>query len=262
MYRRIYESKGILYNLLDWIFPENLNCIFCDMPISRKNKYSICKYCFDELVFIKTSCATCGKPSINKSVETDERKKEVDPLKCDFCRDRHFLFDRNISFVEYGDLSSKFVFGLKYNLKTYLSKIISKIMYDMITAIHSEVINDIDYVLYVPLNKNRFKERGFNQSEKIAYYFSMDRKITLLDAIERNKDTKKLYNLNKDERYKELKKAFNIKEEYKSRLEGSNIILIDDIFTTGSTVNEISKELKLIGVNKIIVLSFLTGKYN
>ena len=114
-----------------------------------------------------------------------------------------------------------------------------------------------DYILYVPLHKKRLKKRGFNQSERIASRLSEVLDIPVLDSIERVKNTKRLYNLNKKEREQEVKNSFIIKDK-NNLLKDKNVILIDDIFTTASTTNEISKLLRLIPVNKITILTLLT----
>ncbi|HBL8751931.1 TPA: ComF family protein, partial [Clostridioides difficile] len=81
--------------------------------------------------------------------------------------------------------------------------------------------------------------------------------IPLLDCISRKKYTRMLYKLNKKERKEELKNVFVVKENVKL-INNKNILLIDDIFTTGLTTNEISKLLKLSGANKVFVLTLLT----
>ena len=114
-----------------------------------------------------------------------------------------------------------------------------------------------DYILFVPLHKKRLKERGFNQAKKIAIDLSNLMDIPTIDNISRRYNTKKLYKLGKEDRINELKNAFIIKDNT-INLKNKNVLLVDDIFTTGSTVNEISKVLKLNGVNKVFVATFLT----
>ncbi len=252
-FEKIYEYLKIIFEL---ILPQNLNCIFCDMPISRNNRYSMCKSCYEKIIFINEACPKCGKP-----IENIHLDKKIYVDNCGYCEDRNFLFDRNISFLEYNETSIKFVFGLKYGMKTYLSKIMAEIMFDIIKLYYEKEISKIDFICFVPLSKKRYKERGFNQSEKIAFYLSKYLQIPIINAIERKKNTKRLFKLSKNERKKELRNAFNISKKYENNLEGARIILIDDIFTTGSTVDEISKVLKMNGVEQIIVMSFLTGKY-
>ena len=142
---------------------------------------------------------------------------------------------------------------LKYNNKTYLSKYIATIMKEKLDLENIK----FDYILFVPLHKKRLRQRGFNQAEKIAMDLSKIVDIPTVDNISRKYNTKRLYKLGKEERINELKNAFVIKENIID-LKNKNVLLVDDIFTTGSTVNEISKILKINGVNKVFVSTFLT----
>ena len=208
---------------LDFLYPENISCILCDCSISKNTTYSMCKDCFSNINFILDGC--------NKS----------------------FYFDKVISCVEYTEISKKIVFGLKYNNKTYLSKYIATIMKEKLDLENIK----FDYILFVPLHKKRLRQRGFNQAEKIAMDLSKIVDIPTVDNISRKYNTKRLYKLGKEERINELKNAFVIKENIID-LKNKNVLLVDDIFTTGSTVNEISKILKINGVNKVFVSTFLT----
>ena len=115
-----------------------------------------------------------------------------------------------------------------------------------------------DYILFVPLHKKRQNKRGFNQSEKIANNLGKLVDVPVLDVLIRKQYTRRLYKLKKIDRQEELKNAFLIKKD-EEILFNKRILLIDDIFTTGTTVNEISKVLKLKGVDKVFVISMLTG---
>lgn len=114
-----------------------------------------------------------------------------------------------------------------------------------------------DYILYVPLHKKRERKRGFNQSKVIAKYLGKIDDVKVLDCIYRQKNTTKLFKLANEERSKELKNAFVFYNSI-NLCKNKNVLLVDDIFTTGSTANEISKMLKLRGVERIYVCTFLT----
>ena len=220
---------------LDFLYPENISCILCNTPISKNTTYSMCKDCFNNINFILDGCIKCGKPIINYSLE------EQDTDGCSYCLNKRFYFDKVISCVEYTEISKKIVFGLKYNNKTYLSKYIAIIMKEKLELENIK----FDYILFVPLHKKRLIKRGFNQAEKIAIDLSKIIDIPVVDNIYRKSNTKSLYKLGKQDRIDELK--------------NKNVLLVDDIFTTGATVNEISKVLKINGVNKVFVITFLTG---
>ena len=180
-------------------------------------------------------------------------EKKIEYSRCKFCESKNFYFDRAISCIEYCDKSKVLVLSLKYYGNTYMSRDIAQVMRD---KLEFEQLS-ADYIIPVPLHKKRMRIRGFNQAEKIASYLSECTNIPIIDCIKRNRNTKRLYALNKFQREKELKNAFEVKEDSEEII-GKRIILVDDIFTTGTTVNEISKKLKIYGVDEIIVLTFLT----
>ncbi|MBC5997764.1 ComF family protein [Romboutsia ilealis] len=237
----------VLNFVLDFIYPENISCILCDKPIKKVNTYSLCKDCFKELNFIQDGCIKCGKPIIYHSLE------KIDICGCSYCFNKSFYFDKSISCIEYSDISKSMILGFKYKNKTYMAKYISNIMKEKLDLENIE----FDYITFVPLHKKRMRKRGFNQSEKIAKELSKIINIPILDCIYRKSNTNRLYNLNRQERKIELKNAFLVKENI-NYANGKNILLIDDIFTTGSTVNEISKLLRLNNVNRIFVMTLLT----
>lgn len=180
-------------------------------------------------------------------------EKKIEYSRCKFCENKNFYFDRAISCIEYCDKSKVLVLSLKYYGNTYMSRYIAQVMRD---KLEFEQLS-ADYIIPVPLHKKRMRIRGFNQAEKIASYLSEYTNIPIIDCVKRNRNTKRLYALNKFQREKELKNAFEVKVDSEEII-GKRIILVDDIFTTGTTVNEISKKLKIYGVDEIIVLTFLT----
>ena len=124
---------------------------------------------------------------------------------------------------------------------------------------YKDYIKKFDAITFVPLGKNRFLERGYNQSEIIAKTISKILNIKLIEnIISRKKETYPLSMIkDKELRKKTIKGAFVINKNFK--LENSkkiNILIIDDVFTTGTTLNEISFEIRKIeNINKIGVLT-------
>ena len=239
--------KEIIKVLINYIYPRNITCIICDNPIKLTNSYSLCKSCFKELRFILEGCNKCGKPIIHRNLERESL------IECNYCFNKTFYFDKVISCIEYDDISKKLILDFKYKSKTYLCKYIAQLMKEKI------LLEDMkyDYILFVPLHKKRIRERGFNQSEKIANKLGELLNIPVLDCIDRVKNTKKLYRLNKEDREKELKNGFKVKENI-NFIKNKKVILIDDIFTTGATANEISKVLKINLVDCICIFTLLT----
>ncbi|MGL5328525.1 MAG: ComF family protein [Peptostreptococcaceae bacterium] len=233
--------------LLNFIYPENITCIICDKPIKKANTYSLCKYCFKSMHFIQGGCYKCGKPIVRHSLEEEYEEG------CSYCFNKIFYFDKAISCIEYSDISKRMILEFKYKNKTYMAKYISTIMKEKLQ------MEDIkfEYIVFVPLHKKRLNSRGFNQSEKIANYLSLDIGKSVINCLDRTENTKRLYKLSRKQRQVELKNAFNVNDNIE-HVKNKNVLLIDDIFTTGATVNEISKLLKLNGVNNIYIITLLT----
>lgn len=244
--------------ILKEFFPDNLNCVVCKKPVSRKNRYPICSLCMNRLKFIKHGCSICGKQIIHSNSDYENTKIG----ECAYCKGRKFLFDRNISILEYDEISAKIVFDFKYRRNTFLSKIIADLMVEVIYRNKSIDFMDFDFLTYVPLSKKRLKKRGFNQSKLIAERIGEIMGIPVVNSVDRIKDTKRLFGLDMRGRKKELNSAFCIDKKFSDLPIKNKIIIIDDIFTTGSTIDEISKILRLNGVEKIVSITFLTGRYN
>ena len=117
-----------------------------------------------------------------------------------------------------------------------------------------QLLSDVNFAVPVPLHEGRFKERGFNQTEKIFADFLTKKNIPLKNILVRVRETPKLYSLNKAEREQVLGNAFAAREPVDLR--GQKILIVDDIFTTGTTCKECAKVLRSLGAGKISVLAF------
>ncbi|ESP62901.1 Competence protein F, phosphoribosyltransferase domain, protein YhgH [Smithella sp. ME-1] len=118
---------------------------------------------------------------------------------------------------------------------------------------------DIDFTDYsliipVPLHIKRLRERGFNQSLILARAIGKKRQIPVnFSLLKRRKFTTTQTGSNRNERKQNIKGAFEVSD--KNKIKGENVILIDDVYTTGATVNECAKTLIEAGVRKISALT-------
>ncbi|GAB4141911.1 MAG: hypothetical protein Fur0024_4310 [Patescibacteria group bacterium] len=122
------------------------------------------------------------------------------------------------------------------------------------------------FVVPVPLHKNRFSWRGFNQSENFAKSISFNawnvdlssiqqEKFLFADVLERTKDTRPQVGLEKLERMENIKNAFGIKKDFEDFVKGKSFLLVDDIVTTGSTLKECAKVLKNSGAKSVFAVT-------
>ena len=114
-------------------------------------------------------------------------------------------------------------------------------------------LKNVDVAVFVPLHEERLKERGYNQVELIFSDWLIEKNIPVENILLRTKKTPNLFNLTPDERKKVIEGAFETVDGV--NISGKNILIVDDIFTTGATVTECAKILKKIDAAQIYVLA-------
>lgn len=145
----------------------------------------------------------------------------------------------------------------KFNGKNYLYKVFGDIMVK--TARDMEIYEDINLILFIPSHRRKQGIRGYNQAELLAKYISnsLNKPLSRKNLV-KVKSTREQSGLNKLDRMINLKGSFKIR--YKEEIKGKKILLIDDIITTGVTLEEVSKLLLNNGAKKIIGLTLTSSK--
>lgn len=149
----------------------------------------------------------------------------------------------------YGGVLKKLILNLKYH-KSFIA---GKVLADLLCQIIIEKKLSIDCICYVPISKDSLKKRGFNQCSVLAKNISSILDIPVIDCLVKVKETKEQKLLGKEERMKNILDAFEIKN--KEKLFKKNIFLIDDVYTTGATINECKKNIEKCNINKIYLLT-------
>jgi len=145
------------------------------------------------------------------------------------------------------------LFKLKNYKKTFIAYYYAQMIYDKLLV---EEEFDYDFITYVPSSKKKLKKRGFNPSERIATHLSKFMGLPLKKILEKNKETKALKNLNPMKRKLTVKNTFNV---INKDLKLNKVLLIDDVFTTGATLNECSKVLYENYLCDIITVTVYVG---
>ncbi len=232
--------------VLDIFFPDHMKCIICGNEISHM-KYDICDRCYEHLPFIVgRTCERCGQ-----RIKTDDRF-------CDNCkRSGEFFFTRAFSPLQYTDTIVGLVHKLKYHNHQYLAANMAEVLYDKLS---DEEIK-CDVIMPVPMMDRKKKRRGYNQAELIAQELAKLSNMpidttTLIRVWEDNSQTA----LTSKERRENVRGCFKCtSKDYK----GKNILLIDDVYTTGSTANECARVLRKQGrVANVYVLTFAHSEEN
>jgi ComF family protein len=195
------------------------------------------------------NCSRCGR--------FFDAKFNIDFFECAECKERNFYFDAVRSLTPYQGVIRDCIMQLKYKKKTGLVKILGRALVDFLKELPYD-IKGYDFLVPVPLHKRRLRERGFNQAELLAKEIGRYFKIPVLsNNLKRIINTDFQSKLARKERLKNVKDAFVVKDPI--CFEDKRIILIDDVFTTGSTVNECSKALKEARTKEILVITLASG---
>ncbi len=163
-----------------------------------------------------------------------------------------YYFDKAFFSYKYIGEIRQLMLKYKFYNHKYLYKFFAYDLSNKLLNYLAKTQTKIDYIVAVPISFKRYLERGYNQSWLIASEVSQVLDVpTLRFCLIKFKHNKRQSELSMFQRATNTKDVYNV--FFKKSIEGKNILLIDDIYTTGSTVNECSKVLKKCGANRIIV---------
>ena len=236
----------ILKGLLDLIYPPL--CQACGKKLEVFNRLFLCEVCYNNIRWINPPfCKRCGK-----SIGYDEDIRSV----CESCKTKTYYFDSCYSVCVYEGTIRECIHKFKYNAKLALGALFTDLMTDFAEK-HID-IQGFDCIIPVPLHRVKHRERTFNQAALLAASLSKKFKLPLLgNTLTRIRLDKPQIMLPKNRRLKDIKDAFKIRKSH--LLKNKAVLLIDDVFTTGATVNECSRILKEAKVKKIEVLALARG---
>ncbi len=146
---------------------------------------------------------------------------------------------------------------MKYRDQTFLAKKFARILFEK----SQEEISDCDLLVAVPLHFKRLRKRKFNQAVLLGKNILKQARLIneniefYPDLLLRNKYTRAQVELKKKEREKNLRRVFSVKEKYCDLLKGKKILLLDDVATTGATLDNCAKELKRNGAKEVVAVT-------
>lgn len=198
-------------------------------------------------------CLICGKlVSAIWCRECKRKLQEKAIFKIENKEKKEYYFEKHLYIFLYKDEIRKLLLDYKFNDKSYLYQIFSEIIIKNKKI--CGILKKYGIIMPVPIHHKRKKQRGYNQSALIARSIAKQiEELEYQDILEKIKDTVPQSSLKKEQRRKNAQNVYQIKK--KAKIKQKNIILLDDIYTTGSTVNAIAKVLKENGVKEILVLT-------
>lgn len=233
LYMKLFET------ILDVIFPRTFKCVICNGEISKSKPPYICDRCLKTLPYNNGKiCLKCGSPIYSMADY------------CVNCKDNIRYFSAARAPFLYSDSIVQMVHDFKYNNKKYLFESVAALMADC----YSKNNFNAELIIPVPASKARVKQRGYNQVELIGEHLSKILNVPqICNALIKASDTQPQTSLTYFERQKNLLGSIYVND--KSLVKGKIVLLIDDVLTTGATVNYCSELLKLAGAKEVLVLT-------
>ena len=235
------NHKKIKNTFLDILYPRH--CPVCHhIPENRGQK--ICGGCKERLKPVNgPRCYKCSKPLHDPGQEY-----------CENCRSRSHLFEQGIGIFPYSTLLQESLYRLKYGKRQEYGT-----FYGELAAFYARKQIEkwqIQRIIPIPLHRKRMEKRGYNQAEIIAE--ALGKRLNLpvkKKQLKRKINTKPQKDLDPIQRRANMRGAFITKSD----LQGENILLIDDIYTTGTTIDEAAGALKKAGAGGVYFLVIAIG---
>ena len=236
------KFSRLLKGLRDIIYPKL--CLACKQKLFPGSIDGfVCPGCWAK---IKKNtppfCRRCGR-----QLQGNVLAKNI----CPGCVRRPPHFDRAFSPCAYEGVTKKLIQEFKYKKKDYLGFTLSRLLIEFIKE-YALPLDLIDWVVPVPLHRTRMREREFNQARVLADYVAGEFKIEMLaDNLIRQRYTKTQTDLEVQERLLNVRDSFLVKDV--RSVQGKNILLVDDVLTTGATSSEAASALKKAGAGIVFV---------
>lgn len=193
-------------------------------------------------------CCQCGKP-----IDGHE-------IYCETCRDHTYTYLSGRAALLYNGVMQESIARFKYGGRQEYGRFFGRLMWER----QGDWIRRIspDLLVPVPLHSGRYRKRGYNQAQILARELSLHAGIPVADdLLMRVKNTLPQKDLTRSEREQNLQHAFRVNIHYRSLYENAKcVILIDDIYTTGSTVEMCSCVLQESGIDRVYALCLCIGK--
>ena len=235
-----FNFKKFKENLLNIFFPKDIKCLICGRELDTNTLYCICDSCMEELPFnTGKTCLRC-----DSAISSDANY-------CVNCKNSAPQYKRNKSVFLYDGVVKKFVRQLKFDNKKFYASTLS----NFIASEYVKLNKDFDIIIPVPIHKDREKRRGYNQATLLCTSLKEKLKLNVDEnVLTKERATRSQAYLSREEREKNLEDAFKVVD--RKLVKGKTILLVDDVFTTGTTINECAKTLRLCKNSKSIYQLF------
>ena len=228
----------LLQRLYEIFFPLPAVCPVC---LQRQQRLQVCAACEAEALrkrSLEGQCQRCHSFGIKSGA-------------CQSCRKLPQYLLGNVAIWPYEDAWQQAILDFKFRNKPWLAEALAAQLLPVLPE-------DFDLLVPVPLHPNRFRERGYNQSALLAKALAEQSGILWQPCLQRVRDTPHQTGLNRSQRLENLEGAFALHK--KANIAGKRIVIVDDVFTTGTTLRQCAKVLHQHGASQILGVTLASGR--
>jgi ComF family protein len=236
--------------LMSVLFPSH--CRFCQLSLNRMSRVPVCDACLAAIRHIEGPlCAACGERLMSRHLAAD-----ATPPLCLTCRQNEPEFASASAYGSYDGGLREMVHLLKYERVRPAANVLGRMLAEVVADVAEHFGPEAPVVMAVPLHASKLRQRGFNQSELIARAMlklkpaALDVKLNTT-ALVRSRATETQTGLTPPQRRENMRGAFKV--IHSDQISGRDILLIDDVFTTGTTVSECARVLRRAGAARVFV---------
>ena len=220
--------------LLDLVFPQNIYCLCCGDTMESSRIHGICDKCAEKINWL-----------------------DHDPFRASL---EDFAFDHVLSCCVYGFYPRRIMHDLKLHGKPYIARSIGPLMAEKVLAEKALTGGGYTAMIPVPCTKAKKKKRGYNQAELLAKYAAKELGLPVwTDVLMKVKETPSMRLSTGEERRNLMQGVFSVDQNTCAKLRGADILLVDDVLTTGSTADACAHALKDAGAKTVSVLCFASS---
>lgn len=252
----VASLSGVAESLFATLFPSD--CRLCGTPLVNISRLPVCLSCLSDIRPIAGGvCARCGERLFSPYVLGGDASQ----AQCGLCRRLEPPFARAVAYGSYDGGLRELVHLLKYEQVRPAAAVLGRMLAEAAQGLDSCWTRRPVMVVPVPLHARKLRQRGFNQSELVARAAIKHDAIKLgagsgrmelhLGILERRRETQSQTGLTRHQRRENIRGSFAVAQP--EEIAGREILLVDDVFTTGTTVSECARILRRAGASKIYV---------
>jgi ComF family protein len=239
------------------LFPSD--CRICGEPLLNISRLPVCPDCLAEIEPVQGRvCSVCGERVLSSYAFSDPDGL----MRCPVCRRIERSFERAVAYGSYDGGLRELIHLLKYNGVRPAAGVLGRMLAEAIAELEPEFGDDPVLVIPVPLYKGKRRERGFNQAEVVtraalkilakAKNAGHESRLQLVpDLLQRIRDTRSQIGLTSHQRRENMRGAFAVPRA--AEVTGRDVLIVDDVYTTGTTVSECARVLRRAGARRVWV---------